>query len=98
MPNFARIHNEYKESQFIFTAIIKSTVGLISVQEELDCFLNFIEENGIKEGHMAVAQAKDTAVVNIKILNENLSALKSYFGWVEMLECAFGTHTFFCQE
>ena len=79
MPNFSKIHHEYKESQFIFTAIIKSTIGIVSSQEQLDCFLKFIEEKNIKEGNMAVAQAKDTAVVNIRILNENGGGLKSYF-------------------
>ena len=49
------------------------------VRFELDTFLKFIEERGIKEGDKAVAQAKDTAIVNIKVLSENGSGLKSYF-------------------
>ena len=79
MPNFSKFHGEYKESQFMFTSLIKSTIGIVSTQEELDTFLKFIEGRGIKEGDKAVAQAKDTAIVNIKVLSENGSGLKSYF-------------------
>ena len=70
MNRLAEIHKEYKETQFIFTAIIKGTIGHIADQAQLNRFVDYIEEHGIKEGHMAVNQSKDHALAKMKMVAE----------------------------
>lgn len=71
LPNFMKITEEFRSTQFLFKSMINCTVSLICDSEQLEQFERIIKENDIKECPNAIKQACEDARNNILIIEND---------------------------
>lgn len=77
LARFLQITEEYQETQFLYSRAIDGNVKLAYKQEDLNEFLSIIKDNNIKPGAKAIAQAKEGAERNIRILETQGESIKN---------------------
>ena len=76
LPNFMKITEEFRSTQFLYKGIINSNISLVCDAGQLQNFQKIVEENQIKECANAIRQACEDARNNILVIEQQGEEIK----------------------
>ena len=76
LPNFMKITEEFRSTQFLYKGIINSNISLVCDAGQLQSFQKIVEENQIKECANAIKQACEDARNNILVIEQQGEEIK----------------------